>query len=165
MSFYCDSYLKLCLSSLQVNVDKKRKNWSYESTTECGNAYRGPLSGIEKVFIRSLKWNGRCVVGKISQNCTKSCLTSIARIELRILQNGVRKKKMNKKIKEGQKYTWSSNPIIRRNRAFELYEEKSSSCTWRSNYVTQSKLAFKLKEEKWVATVRTLCAAFEDTES
>ena len=25
MSFYCDSYLKSCLSSLQVNVDKKRR--------------------------------------------------------------------------------------------------------------------------------------------
>ena len=49
-------------------------------------------------------------------------------------------KKM-KKIKEGQNYTWSSNSIIRRSPAFEL------------------------KEDKLIATIRTLSAAFKDTES
>ena len=37
--------------------------------------------------------------------------------------------KDKKKIKEGQNYTWRSNSIIRRNQAFELCEEKFSSCT------------------------------------
>ena len=127
----------------------------------------------------------------------KSSLTSVARMALRLLQNGVRNKKVRKK------YTGRSNPTGKSNWAFERNEEKSRKYTERSNPKGKRNLAFERKEgnvkgafepsvqrskiprlgqwefawafepsversnsmKNFCLSVRTLCAAFEDTES
>ena len=81
----------------------KKKIWSRKSDLECGHASRKPLAEfilkIMEVLTDSSKWNKRCVVGKISQNYINSRLTSIARIGLQELHNGLRRG--GKKVKKG----------------------------------------------------------------
>ena len=97
----------------------KRKIYSLKSDSEYGHAYRGLLLGIVRVFTRNSEWNERCVVEKISQNYTKSCLTSIARIGLQDLQNGLGRKKRKSPRKKPKNTLSVQTPHTKRKLSFE----------------------------------------------
>ena len=119
----------------------KRRIQNHKSDVERGHAYQGPLSGFVKVFTRDSEWNERCVIEKISQKCTSSRLTSIARYGFQELQNssehsnaqGMKKPSFEQYEEFRKNYTERSNTITGHNRLFERCEENQEFKPWRSN--------------------------------
>ena len=116
---------------------------------------------IMKVCNHNSEWNGRCVVGKISQNYTKSCLTSIVRYGLQGLQNGWRRKKV--------KVVWNwierSNTPDKQQTSVRPLGRKNRNCSWCSNDREARKTEFECWEENEIFMVQHLYATFQRTEA